>query len=84
MDSNAQHDENTETLLHDVDLSCCSDEIVTLSIDTRAVVIYIAGYVAKDYWLVIVELKTLIFRMFKFCQEEVLQSHQQILSRICG
>ena len=84
MDSNVQHDENTETLLHDVDLSCCSDEIVTLSIDTRAVGIYIAGYVAKDYWLVIVELKTLIFRMFKFYQEEVLQSHQQISSRICG
>ena len=84
MDSNVQHDENTETLLHLVDLSCCSDEIVTLSEDTIAVGIYIAGYVAKDYWLVIVELKTLIFRIFKFYQEEVLQFHQQIWSRICG
>ena len=49
MDSNVQHDENTETLLHHVDLSCCSDKIVTLSEDTRAVGIYIAGYIAKDY-----------------------------------
>ena len=48
MDSNVQHDENTETLLHHVDLSCCSDEIVTLSQDSRAVGIYIAGYVVKD------------------------------------
>ena len=49
MDSNVLHDENTETLLHHVDLSCCSDEIVTLSEDSRAVGIYIAVYVAKYY-----------------------------------
>ena len=28
MDSNVEHDENIETLLHHVDLSCCSDEMV--------------------------------------------------------
>ena len=47
MDSNVEHDENIETLLHHVDLSRCSDEMVTLSEDSREVVIYIAGYVAK-------------------------------------
>ena len=47
MDSNVEHDENIETLLHHVDLSCCSDEMVTLSEDSREVGIYIAGYVAK-------------------------------------
>ena len=89
MDSNVEHDENIETLLHHVDLSCCSDEMVTLSEDSREVGIYIAGYVAKKLTerfgnccngllTVIVELKALIFRMFKFYQEEVLQCHQQI------
>ena len=43
MDSNVEHDENIETLLHHVDLSRCSDEMVTLSEDSREVVIYIAG-----------------------------------------
>ena len=47
MDSNMEHDENIETLLHHVDLSRCSDEMVTLSEDSREVGIYIAGYVAK-------------------------------------
>ena len=47
MDSNVEHDENIETLLHHVDLSRCSDEMVTLSEDSREVGIYIAGYVAK-------------------------------------
>ena len=47
MDSNVEHNENIETLLHHVDLSCCSDEMVTLSEDSREVGIYIAGYVAK-------------------------------------
>ena len=31
MDSNVERDENMETLLHHVDLSRCSDEMVTLS-----------------------------------------------------
>ena len=35
MDSNMEHDENIETLLHHVDLSRCSDEMVTLSEDSR-------------------------------------------------
>ena len=47
MDSNVEHDENIETLLHHVDLSRCSDEMVTLSEDRREVGIYIAGYVAR-------------------------------------
>ena len=47
MDSNGEHDENIETLLHLVDLSRCSDEMVTLSEGSRQVGIYIAGYVAK-------------------------------------
>ena len=37
MDSNVEHDENIETLLHHVDLSRCSDEMVTLSEDSREV-----------------------------------------------
>ena len=47
MDSNVEHDENIETFFHHVDLSRCSDEIITLSEDRRAVAIYIADYVAK-------------------------------------
>ena len=47
MDSNVEHDENIETLLHHVDLSCCSDEMVTFSEDSREVGIYIAGYAVK-------------------------------------
>ena len=47
MDSNVEHDENIETLLHHVDLSRCSDEMVTLSEDSRELEIYIAGYAAK-------------------------------------
>ena len=47
MNINVEHDENIETLLHHVDLFCCSDEMVTLSEDSREVRIYIAGYVAK-------------------------------------
>ena len=47
VDSNVEHDEKIETLLHHVDLSRCSDEMVTLSEDSREVGIYIAGYVAK-------------------------------------
>ena len=37
MDSYVEHDENIETLLYHVDLSCCSDEMVTLSDDSREV-----------------------------------------------
>ena len=40
MDSNVEHDENIETLLHHVDLSRCSDEMVTLSEDSRETGIY--------------------------------------------
>ena len=47
MDSNVEHDENIVTLLHHVDLSRCSDEMVTLSEDSREVGIYIAGQAAK-------------------------------------
>ena len=47
MDSNVEHDENIETLLHHVDLSRCPDEMVTLSEDSREVAIYIAGYAAE-------------------------------------
>ena len=47
IDSNMEHDENIETLLHNVDLSRCSDEMGTLSEDSTEVRIYIAGYVAK-------------------------------------
>ena len=47
MDSNVEHDENIKTLLPHVDLSHCSDEMVTLSEDSREVGIYITGYVAK-------------------------------------
>ena len=47
MDSNVEHDENIETLLHQVDLSGRSDEMVTLSEDSTEVGINIAGYVAK-------------------------------------
>ena len=47
MDSNVEHDENIETLLHHVDLSRRSDEMVTLSEDSGTVGIYIAVYVAK-------------------------------------
>ena len=42
-----EHDQNIETLLHHVDLSRCSDEMVTLSEDSRELEIYIAGYAAK-------------------------------------
>ena len=45
--SNVEHDENIDTLLHHVDLSRCSDEIVTLSEESREVEIYIADYAAK-------------------------------------
>ena len=47
MDSNVEHDENIETLLHHVDLSRCSDEMVTLSEDSRETGIYIVGYIVK-------------------------------------
>ena len=47
MDSNVKHDENNDTLLHHVDLSRCSDEMVILSEDSREVGICITGYVAK-------------------------------------
>ena len=47
MDSSGEHDENIEILLHLVDLSRGSDEMVTLSEDNRQVGIYIAGYVAN-------------------------------------
>ena len=47
MDSNVKHDENIDTLLHHVDLSRCSDEMVTLSEDSREVGICITGHVAK-------------------------------------
>ena len=40
MDSNVEHDENIQTLLHYVDLSHCSDEMVTLSEDSRETGIY--------------------------------------------
>ena len=80
---------NIEALLHHVDLSRCSDKMVTLLQDSREVAIYIAGYIAKnwkralmtaamDHWPVIVKLTTLIFPMLNFYQEEALQSHQQI------
>ena len=48
MDSNVEHDENIETLLHHVNLSRSSEEVVTLPEDRREVAIYIAGYVAKE------------------------------------
>ena len=48
MDSNVEQDENIDTLLHHVGLSRCSDEMVTLSKDSREVGIYIADYVAKN------------------------------------
>ena len=41
------HAEGNETLLHRVDLSRCSDEMVTLSKEIREVAIYIAGYETK-------------------------------------
>ena len=47
MDSNVEHDENIEALLHHADLSCSSEEMVSLSEDSREVGIYIAGYIAK-------------------------------------
>ena len=47
MNSNVEHDENIKNLLLHVDLSHCSDEMVTLSEDSREVGIYITGYVAK-------------------------------------
>ena len=47
IDSNVEHDENMETLLHHVDLSHCSDEMVTLSEDSRETGIYIVGYIVK-------------------------------------
>ena len=47
MNSNVEHDENIQTLLHYVDLSHCSDEMVTLSEDSRELGIYRAGYIAK-------------------------------------
>ena len=42
-----EHDQNTETLLHHVDLSRCLDETVTLCEDRREIGIYVTGYVAK-------------------------------------
>ena len=47
MASNVEDDENIEILLHHVDLSHCSDEMVTFSEDSGEVGIYIAGYLAK-------------------------------------
>ena len=47
MDSNVEHDENIEALLHHADLSRCSDEIFTFSEDSKEEGIYIAGYVVK-------------------------------------
>ena len=41
------HAEGNETLLHRVDLSRCSDEMVTLSKEIREVANYIAGYETK-------------------------------------
>ena len=41
-----EHDENIETLLHHVDLSRCSDEMVTLSEDSRKQQFIWQGYVA--------------------------------------
>ena len=43
MDSNVKYDENIESL-HHVGLSHCSDEMVTLSEDSREVAFYIARY----------------------------------------
>ena len=42
-----EHDKNIEALLHHVDLSPCSNEMVTLSDDNREVGVSIADYVAK-------------------------------------
>ena len=47
MDSNVEHDQNIEILFQHVNLSRCSDEMVTRSEDSKEVAIYIAGYVAK-------------------------------------
>ena len=47
MDSNVEHDENIEALLHHANLSCSSEEMVSLSEDSREVGIYIAGYIVK-------------------------------------
>ena len=44
MDRNVEHNEDIEALFHHVDLSRCSDEMVTFSQNSR---LYIAGYVAK-------------------------------------
>ena len=89
MDSNVEHDENIETLLHHVDFSRWLDEMVTLSEDSREVGIYIAGYVAKKLKERFGEwcnglltnnsgAENPDFCIFKFYLEEVLQSHQQI------
>ena len=89
MDSNVEHDENIETLLHYVDFSGWLDEMVTLSEDSREVGIYIAGYIAKKLkegfgdccnGLLTSDngAKNPDFCIFKFYLEEVLQSHQQI------
>ena len=48
MHNNVKHDENIETLFHHVYLSRCSEEMVTLSEDSRAIAIYIADYVANN------------------------------------
>ena len=80
MDGNVEHDQNIRTLLHHVDLSRCSDEMVTLSEDSRDIAIYIAGYVAKKLKECFGDCcnglltgdsgaATLIFWMFKFYQE---------------
>ena len=44
IDSNAEHDQNIETLLHHVDLSRCLDGMVILSEDSREIGIYIAEF----------------------------------------
>ena len=46
IDSQVEHDEKIITLFHHVDISCCSDETVTFSEESRAVAIYIDCYVA--------------------------------------
>ena len=83
MDSNVEHGENIETLLHHVDISRCSDKMGTLSEDSGAVGNYIAACVAKKLKENFGDccnglLTSDIFRIVKFYQKVVLQSYQQI------
>ena len=86
MDRNVEHNEDIEALFHHVDLSRCSDEMVTFSQNSR---LYIAGYVAKklkerfgDCYNGLLTgdsgAENPDLSYVKLYQDEVLQSHQQI------